>query len=92
MSTRRNTNLHDLQVEDGGNVISLLIISGATVGGLLVGWFSKHFLGRKQLKQEVKEVIKAMTREEINQIFSGAEEPKVTVKHVKTREMTPVQS
>ena len=30
-----------------------------------------------------------MTREEINQIFSGADEPKVTVKHIKTKEIAP---
>lgn len=44
-----NTNFDDLKGEDNGNVVSLLIVAGATVGGLLIGWFSNRFLGKKDL-------------------------------------------
>lgn len=44
-----NTNYDDLKVEDNGNVVSLLIVAGATAAGLLVGWFSHRFLGKKDL-------------------------------------------
>lgn len=44
-----NTNFDDLQGEDSGNVVSLLIVGGATLGGLLIGWFSSRFLGKKDL-------------------------------------------
>jgi len=73
------------------NIVSLLIVGAATLDGMAIGWFSKHYLGRRQIRDEIKAVIKTMTREEINQIFSGAEEPKVTVKHIKTKEIAPVQ-
>ncbi|MDG6027340.1 MAG: hypothetical protein E3K40_11655 [Candidatus Brocadia sp.] len=82
----------DFELGNDTNVISLLIVGAATLGGMAIGWFSRHLLGRKQLKQEVKEAIKTMTRDEINQIFSGAEEPKVTIRNTKTKEVTPVQS
>lgn len=74
------------------NVISLLIVGAATLGGMAIGWFSKHYLGRRQIRDEIKAAIKTMTREEINQIFSGTEEPKVVVKHVKSKETVPAQS
>lgn len=73
------------------NVASLLIVGAATLGGMAIGWFSKHFLGRKQIKNEVREIIKSMTRSEIDKLFSGSEEPKITVKHVKAKEMVPAQ-
>lgn len=82
----------DFELGNDTNVISLLIVGAATLGGMAIGWFSRHLLGRKQLKQEVKEAIKTMTRDEINQIFSGTEEPKVTVKHTKAKETMPMQS
>lgn len=82
----------DFELGNDTNVVSLLIVGAATLGGMAIGWFSRHLLGRKQLKLEVKEAIKAMTRDEINQIFSGAEEPKVTVRHVKAKEVTSAQS
>lgn len=72
------------------NVISLVIVGAATLGGMAIGWFSKHYLHRKQLKSEVIEVIKTMTKNEIDKLFSGAEEPKVTIKH-KSKETMPVQ-
>ncbi|CAG1770654.1 hypothetical protein BAC3_01234 [uncultured bacterium] len=82
----------DFEIGNDTDVISMLIVGAAALGGVAIGWFAKHFLSRKYLKHEVKEAIKAMTREEINQIFSGAEEPKVAVKHVKSKETMPVQS
>ena len=33
------------------NVVSLLIVGAATLGGMVIGWFSKHYLGRRQLKK-----------------------------------------
>lgn len=82
----------DFELGNDTNVVSLLIVGAATLGGMAIGWFSKHFLTRKQIKREIKETIKAMTRDEINLIFSGVEEPKVTAKHAKAKEITPVQS
>lgn len=82
----------DFEIGNDTDLISLLIVSAAALGGVAIGWFAKHFLGRKHLKQEVAEAIKTMTREEISQIFSGAEEPKAAVKHVRSKEMTPSQS
>jgi len=73
------------------NIASLVIVGAATLGGMAIGWFSKHLLGRKQLKNEVREVIKTMTKSEIDKLFSGSEEPKVTVKHVKSKEIVPIQ-
>lgn len=72
------------------NVVSLLIVGAATLGGMVIGWFSKHYLGRRQLKNEVREIIKTMTKSEIDKLFSGSEEPKLTVKHVKSKEVMPV--
>lgn len=82
----------DFEIGNDTDLISMVIVGAAALTGVAIGWFSKHFLGRKHLKQEVKEIIKTMTREEINQIFSGAEEQKVTVRHTKSKEVMPVQS
>ncbi|CAG0943470.1 hypothetical protein BROC_02305 [Candidatus Brocadiaceae bacterium] len=82
----------DFEIGNDTDMISMLIVGAAALGGVAIGWFAKHFLSRKHLKQEIKEAIKTLTRDEINQIFSGAEEPKVTVKHVKAKEVTPVQT
>lgn len=78
-------------IDNETNIASLLIVGAATLGGMAIGWFSKHFLGRKQIKNEVREIIKTMTRSEIDKLFSGTEEPKLTVKHVKAKEMLPTQ-
>lgn len=82
----------DFELGNDTDLISMLIVGAAALSGVAIGWFAKHFLGRKYLKQEIKGAIRAMTREEINQIFSGAEESKVTVKHTKAKETMPVQS
>lgn len=73
------------------NIVSLVIVGVATLGGMAIGWFSKHFLGRRQIKNEVREIIKTMTKTEIDKLFSGSEEPRVTVKHVKSKEIVPLQ-
>ena len=73
------------------NIASLIIVGAATLGGMAIGWFSKHFLGRRQLKNEVREVIKTMTKTEIDKLFSGSEESKLTIKHIKSKEVVPVQ-
>ncbi|MCF6147659.1 MAG: hypothetical protein E3K37_03270 [Candidatus Kuenenia sp.] len=83
----------DFELGNDTNIVSLLILGAATLGGMAIGWFSKQFLGRKQIRQEVIETIKTMTRNEIDQIFSGAEKPNGTTgKQAKTKEIIPVQS
>lgn len=73
------------------NIVSLLIVGAATLAGIGIGWLAKHFLSKKQIKNEVREIIKSMTKNEIDKLFSGVEEPKTTVKNVKAKEIAPVQ-
>lgn len=80
----------DFELGNETNIVSLLIVGAATLGGVAIGWLSKHFLGRKQIKNEVREIIKSMTKSEIDKLFSGSEEPKLTVKNVKSKEIVPV--
>lgn len=80
----------DFELGNETNIASLLIVGAATLGGIALGWFSKHYLGRRKIRDEIKAAIKTMTREEINQIFSGTEEPKSTVKHMKIKDIAPV--
>lgn len=77
----------DFELGNETNIVGLLIVGAATLGGVAIGWLSKHFLGRKQIKNEVREIIKSMTKTEIDRLFSGSEEPKHTVKNVKAKEI-----
>ncbi len=54
-----NTHFDELKVDENGNIVSLLIVAGATVGGLLIGWFSSSYIGKKDfdaIKNDMKAI------------------------------------
>lgn len=43
-------------VEDEGNLASLLVVTAATIGGIAIGWVAKQLLGDRKLRSEFEEL------------------------------------
>lgn len=43
-------------VDDEGNLASLLVVTAATIGGIAIGWVAKQLLGDRKLRSEFEEL------------------------------------
>lgn len=43
-------------VEDEGNLASLLVVTAATIGGIAIGWVARQLLGDRKLRSEFEEL------------------------------------